>query len=123
MAHPGGRPTKYDESWPDRVKNAMKGGDTVELFCLKNDIHYDTFYEWVKKYPEFSEAYSAGNKFAEGFWQGYCIGNLENKNLNVGAFKLLMFNCFGWSDKKDVQQKTEVSISEETQRKVREVLE
>ncbi len=122
MAHPGGRPTKYDDTWVPKLEEAMCNGYTVEMFCYETRIAVSTFYEWVKKYSEFSKAFESGRKDAEGFHQFYIFRNLENKNLNVGVLKLFMQNCFGWTDNKNVQQNVEIGVEQKTKENVDTIL-
>ncbi len=56
MANPVGRPTKYN---PDRVKrilDAIRSGAAYVDAANYAGISYQTFNEWRKEYPEFSDA-------------------------------------------------------------------
>ncbi len=80
-----GRPTKYLDTFPDdllqhfksmplwedhvvqkatasgtvvSVKETMPGRmPTVESWCTKQDITTDTYWQWVQRYPDFSDAH------------------------------------------------------------------
>lgn len=101
MTHPGGRPTKYNEDFVYKLEEALNQGLSVERFCRRTRISRDTFYEWVKKHPEFADTFRAGKVDAEAFWQEKAISNFENRNFNTNLFKLYMTNCHGWSDNKN----------------------
>lgn len=100
MAHPGGRPTKYTEEMPAKLMKAMYEGLSVQRFCRQERICKDTFYEWVKVHPLFSDAFKMGQGDCEAFWEEYGASNMENKNLNTNLYKYYMANRFGWSENK-----------------------
>lgn len=52
-----GRPLEYDPDWhPDKVRHfAFLDYNNREIAAIFG-IHEDTFYDWIKKYPAFSEA-------------------------------------------------------------------
>ena len=104
MAHPGGRPTKYSQEWVEKVRTAFNDGSNIQRFCRDHDIHHDTFYEWCKKYPEFSEAFKEGKQRSQAFWLDMGINNLNSKTFNTNLYKYLTAVQFGWSENKNVTQ-------------------
>lgn len=114
---PGGRPTKYNESWIPKLEKAMRNGDTIEIFCYDNNIADSTFRLWRKQHKEFSLAFERCKKYSEAYHQKYLRTQFENKNFQSAAFKLFMANCFGWSDKKVVQQNTDLNLDLQQQLK------
>ena len=56
MAERGGRPTKYTPETVKRVIEAIKLGCAYVDAANYAGINYDTFNEWRKQYPEFSDA-------------------------------------------------------------------
>jgi hypothetical protein len=55
------RPTKYDPDYhPKHAYKLALLSHTDEEMAQFFDIHTDTFYEWMKKHPEFSEAVTLG---------------------------------------------------------------
>ena len=65
---PKGRPSKYTESMCDTVVSCMCKGYIVEEVCAELGIHRDTFFEWVKTYPDFSDCYKKGKAGFIAFW-------------------------------------------------------
>lgn len=62
MAHPGGRPTKYNSDLLPLIKEYIQGAipenmkiPTIEGLALKLGISRETIYQWAKEYPEFSD--------------------------------------------------------------------
>ena len=50
------RPSKYEPERIEKVLAAIRGGDSLKVAAAKAGINLDTFYEWQKAHPEFSEA-------------------------------------------------------------------
>ena len=89
------------------------------MFCHTNRIANSTFYEWVKLYPDFSNAFREGRKDALGHWEHFCVSHFENTKFNTNLFKLFMSNCFGWSEKRETENN--VNLREDSARQVRDV--
>ena len=51
----GGAPTKYTTATLAKIEAALKLGATYRLACGYAGVHYDTFNEWRKAKPEFSD--------------------------------------------------------------------
>lgn len=96
----GGRPTDYDPSYCDLLIKTMSQGDTLSCFCADIGIHRESAYEWMKKHPEFSNAYKKAQENALKFWEkmlARCalgmpikIDQKEYKNYNIVAMIFLM---------------------------------
>jgi len=58
-----GRKTKYDpDTFPLLAEGYFRDGLTDEQVSAKLGINPDTFYEYLKKYPDFSEAVKQGKR-------------------------------------------------------------
>ncbi|WP_201838839.1 helix-turn-helix domain-containing protein [Microvirga zambiensis] len=56
-----GRPTKYDPDYhPEHAYKLAMLSHTDEEMAAFFEINTDTFYEWKRRYPEFSEAVTRG---------------------------------------------------------------
>lgn len=117
-----GRPSKYHDKIPELFIQAMKNGDTIVEFCASQDISKQTFHVWRHKEPLLNDAYTRGLEFAEAYWLAFLKQKLSDNKANAPLIKFYFQNRFGWTDKQSVDQKTEVSVSDTTQRKVRQVL-
>jgi len=97
---PAGQPTLYRPEYCELLIKTMSGGDTLACFCADIGIHRESAYEWMKKHPEFSNAYKKGQENALKFWEkmlARCslgipvkIDGKEYKNYNVVAMIFLM---------------------------------
>ena len=106
MAHPGGRPTKYDPLLVDELDKYLEttGKEqtslpTVEGFSLWLDVNDDTLVEWGKKYSEFSAALSRLKKLQKQ--QLIDDGIYGGKEVNSTIVKLLLQNNHGMKERTD----------------------
>ena len=63
-----GRPSKYKEEYCGMLIEHMSHGNPIETFAAKIHVTIDTVYEWVKVYPEFSEAKRIGTPKWLAWW-------------------------------------------------------
>jgi transposase len=123
MAHAGGRPTKYAKKHCETVLSLMKKGESVTACCAEIGIAKDTFYNWVKEHPEFSDAYKLGMVYAERWWEN--IGkkgvlSLEFKSsdgtsgrVHPGMYAFFMKNRFHWTDRVEQTVTAEINAAVE----------
>ena len=68
MKKKGGRPSKYETEWKDRlvvIEGWARDGLTDEQIAKNIGISTGTLYEWKKKYSEFSEALKRGKEVVD----------------------------------------------------------
>lgn len=65
---PKGRPSKYEDSMHETVVSCMQKGFIVDEVCAELGIHRDTFFEWIKTHPDFSDSYKKGKASFSAFW-------------------------------------------------------
>lgn len=126
--HPGGRPTKYKPEYCDILINEMEQGADMEEVAGLLRVTRSTIYEWLSKFPEFSDAKKIGDMLSYRFWAkagrdgmyNETIksddGNVVIRSLNPTLWIFNMKNRFKWGDRHEVEVK-EVS---EDQSKVEE---
>lgn len=115
MKNPVGRPTKYNEMYCDLLEQILSNGGFNVTFCKAVGIHEDTFYEWVKKHPRFSESLKKGNASAKSdFLEKVYNGAFDPKNnpANNGLVYLLAVNCYGMSSTNDKKQDDNSAVVE-----------
>lgn len=56
MSNVVGRPVKYKPEYCEMLIEHRKQGFSFESFAATISVHRDTLYEWVKVYPDFSDA-------------------------------------------------------------------
>lgn len=60
-----GRPTKYDRKYNKQVEKLCKLGATDKEMAEFLEVSEDTFHEWKKVYPKFSESIRKGKILAD----------------------------------------------------------
>lgn len=120
---PFGRPTKYDDSYPELLLKHFElpawdiavNGELVEGFfptlagfCTQIGVTQKTLLTWASeklengepKYPDFLKAYELVKEYQEDYFvKGYMKGKYTNPA--VGA--LIAKNLMDWKDKKEVE--------------------
>lgn len=97
----GGRPTKYDPKMCDQVIDCMAEGMSKIETAGTIGITSETLYQWVQKYPEFSDAVKLGVELSNTWWERKGRINLENKDFNATLFYMNMKNRFKWADRQE----------------------
>ena len=83
-----GRPSSYRAEYCEKLIEHMKTGKSFPSFGALVGVHFDTLYEWVKQFPEFSEAKKMGETHAFLFWEHLGMQGIQGQ--------LPKFNATGW---------------------------
>lgn len=59
------RPTKYTPERVQRIVETLRGGNTRRAAAWAGGIEIDTFHQWLKRYPAFSDAVKTAEADAE----------------------------------------------------------
>lgn len=70
---PAGRPSKYTPEYTDKILEAIRLGSPFTHACRYANVSFETFNEWRKQYPEFSDAV----KVAEGESVRNCLDVID----------------------------------------------
>jgi len=102
----GGRPTKYKKEYAEKLPDMFKNGESVAEVCAELGIWKDTFYNWVNKYPKFSDAYKKGQELSEAWWTKLGrVGSAGKVSIQPATWIFNMKNRFKWTDKQDIDVK------------------
>lgn len=89
-----GRPTPYDEKKHIPLLNKIfEDMEGVAAFCDESSIHRRTFYNWLKDYPEFKEAYEIALCKGSRRWEKL---PLENPNISHPYWMTILKGRFGY---------------------------
>lgn len=99
-------PTKYDAKMAEKLGAFGSNGEGVVEACLMLGISKETFYEWGRKFPEFSDAIRKFKLRSQVWWEkGGRAGTFGKiAGFNASAYSLQMRNRFpeDWREKHDV---------------------
>ena len=102
---------KYKPEYADQLPMMFANGESVAEVCLQLGITRRAFYDWVEKYPEFSEAYSEGKLYSESWWNKLGRAGAAGKvDIQPTVWIFNMKNRFGWVDR--IEQKTDHTSSD-----------
>lgn len=114
------RPTKYKPEFAKQLPSMFDNGESVVEVCVALGIRKDTFYNWCKKYPKFSDAYKEGLERSEAWWQRLGrAGALGSQKINPTTWIFNMKNRFKWTDRTEVSQTGDVTIREDKTEKIK----
>lgn len=108
-----GRPTKYDPEMIREVVPYMSQGYSKEALAGHLSISKDTLYEWVKLYPDFSDAIKEGTSKSQAFWESLGLRGIltdEKTKFAQGAWAFNMKARFGWRDQQHIETKSEIKL-------------
>lgn len=66
---PAGRPSKYKPAYCDEVINLSKDGASEDECALIIGVNPDTFDEWKRVHPQFSDACSRAKGWRKVWWE------------------------------------------------------
>ncbi len=102
---PQGRPTKWEDDFPERLLAEMSKGLSFEACCGALGISKDTGYKFAKENPEFAEAKQLGESKGQYHWESEALKGLwgsKDEKFNATVYIFTMKNRFGWRDRKEI---------------------
>ncbi|AIK95923.1 transposase [Candidatus Odyssella acanthamoebae] len=122
----GGRPSKYKPEFCIRAVDLMRQGYTKTSVAAELDISKDTLYEWVKEYPEFSDAIARGEIFAQAHLEKLGLMGMNDPKFNARVWEFWMKNrCRDdWNNTQDHNVKvtlTDADVIERANQRVKEL--
>lgn len=95
-----GRPSKYDPGYCDEaIEFIGKQGFSKEAFAGYLEISRDTLYEWINKYPEFSDSIKKAEAISLKHWEELGKDMILHGQGNSAVYIFTMKNRFGWVDR------------------------
>lgn len=94
---------KYKQEFVDRLPGMFKNGEDVIEVCVELGICRAAFYKWVKKYPDFAEAYKEGKEKSEAWWRKLGrAGACGKADINPTVWIFNMKAKFGMSETSNI---------------------
>lgn len=100
-----GRPSKYKPEFAEQLPALFAEGQSVAEVAVVLGVTRDTFYDWVKRYPKFRDAYELGKQVSEAWWSKLGregASGVQDIQPTVWIFN--MKNKFGWRDQPDSRE-------------------
>ena len=95
----GDNKKRYKKEFAEQLPDMFMEGESVAEVCTELGVSRRAFYDWVKKYPEFKEAYEQGKLYSEAWWTKLGrAGAAGQVPLNATPWIFNMKNRFGWRD-------------------------
>lgn len=94
QSNPVGRPSKYDESFCDKVIALGKLGKSFEQMASILEVGITTFKRWREEHEEFRTALEDAQGFSQTWWedmaQSYLVESKDTEKLNTGLWSRSM---------------------------------
>lgn len=110
-----GRPRRYDPSMCDIILEVADNGGHVAQMCSAIGVKSkDTFYRWLRDYPEFQEAYEESKLKSQAFYENLLLAGAcgKIKGFNFNSVAMIMNNKFSEEYKRGATggSNTEINI-------------
>lgn len=107
---------KYARKYADQLGSGLRSdGRSIEEVCQEWDIVVQTYNEWKKEHPEFTEAHMKGVRDSATYWHklNRAVASGEQKNANAGLIQFALKNIDGinWADKTEIHNTHEEQIT------------
>jgi hypothetical protein len=89
--------TKYEPYMCQKIIEVAEQGGHVASMCMAIGVRSkDTFYRWLKEYPEFNDAYEASKLVSQAFYENLLLAGAVGKikNYNFNSLAMVMNNKF-----------------------------
>lgn len=111
---PKERNTKYEEWMCDKIIEVAEQGGHCAAMCKAIGVKSrDTFYRWLKEYPELNEAYEKSKTVSQAFYEEVLLAGAlgKIKNYNFNSIAMILNNKFGEEYKRSASgSNTEINI-------------
>ena len=99
-----GRPTKYRKEMCEEVISFMAQGFSKAEAAAHLGISEETFHQWKKAKPEFSESVKEGSRQSSLWWAKIGMAGMTGKiaGFNATTWIFNMKNRHGWKDKQEI---------------------
>jgi len=91
---PFGRPTLYDPSYCDQVRELGALGKSIEQISYKLGVSLRTIYVWKEAYPDFLHALEDAKAAEQNWWeeqaQAYLLEHKDGAKLNASIWSRSM---------------------------------
>lgn len=94
-----GRPTKYKPEYCQLLVEQAALGKRPNQVAADLRIRRETFWEWGKEYPDFSNALALAHQIHECYMEEMAQENMFSKDFNTRIWELIMKCQHKWRDK------------------------
>jgi transposase-like protein len=108
---PGGRPTKYDPAYCERVIELGRQGKSQVQISAAIDVPRTTILSWAEQYPEFSTALMRAKEFEQDWWENAGQNGIFLDKFNATVWKTSMAARFrdDYTERKEVNANVRIS--------------
>jgi hypothetical protein len=111
------RPTDYNPDFCEQVIEFGRQGKSLTWMASEIDVHKDTIYEWMKVYPEFSDAMTRARQLSQRWWEDKGQDGMLAPGFNASIWSRSMAARFpeDWRENKGVELSGGVRVTNATE--------
>lgn len=87
---PGGRPSKYDPSYCDKVMELGKDGMSPVQIACELEVPRTTLLSWAEQHEEFSTALTRAKDYEQAWWERAGMNGMVGDKFNAAVWKKSM---------------------------------
>ena len=117
------QPTKYSEKMVVKLEELFEIDCNVKEACSQVGIHPDTYYEWLKRYPDFAERMEKAKEWSLVYVKQRHVELMHSKNEKIASIHILEHlknRSADWKTKQEI--KVEWNIQQEINEEDKEIL-
>ena len=95
---PAGRPTKYRDDMPGKVRAWLSEGYSKTACAAKLGVSKETFYVWANELSDFSDAIKQGEAASELWWEDKCRDMAANGEIAPALMIFVLKTRFGYKE-------------------------
>lgn len=110
----GGRPTRYDPEYCQKVIDLGREGCSVVEMCAELGIGRTTLErDWPEAHEEFSQAFTHAMELSQAWWESQGRKNLTADKFQASLYSRSMAARFpnDWRESKQIEHKGGVSVT------------
>lgn len=106
-----GRPTDYKPEFGELILASMKEGFSLAASAAKIGVHRQRVYDWVERYPEFSDTVKLAMVLRQAFLEERLMSAETGPVVTSSIFALKNAGAADWREKQEVEHSGSVGVT------------
>ena len=104
---PGGRPTKYNPSFDEKICELAEEGKGPAEWAYELGVDRSTLYRWAQEHDSFATAIARAKDYEMAAWERLARENIKDRNFNAQVWSKSMSSRFprDYTERKEIDQR------------------